>query len=538
MARASTTNSNNWLSFSLSPMEMPQFVQYDAASSVTNSSHQNHHHYFLDNMYSNGWGNGNSKTEAEAQEQSIWFMDSSNGQSVNHHAPPPKLEDFLGDSQTETQDSSLTHMYDHHQHHHHGSTYFGGDHHHQHQQQQQHQHQQHHQHQDLKSITGFQAFSNNSGSEVDDSGSIGKSQAACNEFGTHCVESGNEFTYSTAAATATASGALSLGVAQNSEETAITVADSDSSKKIVDTFGQRTSIYRGVTRHRWTGRYEAHLWDNSCRREGQARKGRQVYLGGYDKEEKAARSYDLAALKYWGPTATTNFPVSSYAKELEEMKVVTKQEFIASLRRKSSGFSRGASIYRGVTRHHQQGRWQARIGRVAGNKDLYLGTFATEEEAAEAYDIAAIKFRGANAVTNFEMNRYDVEAIMKSSLPVGGAAKRLKRSLESEQKAAVINNNQQNNPQQCAVNTINSNNINFSAIHHQQQQPMASIPYGIPYDSNTAYYHHNLFQHFHPNSNDGTAESVVTSTSAANGGLNAMPPTSAAEFFLWPNQSY
>ncbi|GAB2291460.1 hypothetical protein Dimus_025715 [Dionaea muscipula] len=41
------------------------------------------------------------------------------------------------------------------------------------------------------------------------------------------------------------------------------------------TFGHRTSIFRGVTRHRWTGRYEAHLWDNSCRREGQTRKGRQ-----------------------------------------------------------------------------------------------------------------------------------------------------------------------------------------------------------------------------------------------------------------------
>ena len=32
--------------------------------------------------------------------------------------------------------------------------------------------------------------------------------------------------------------------------------------------------------------------------------------GGYDKEEKAARAYDLAALKYWGPTTTINFPVN------------------------------------------------------------------------------------------------------------------------------------------------------------------------------------------------------------------------------------
>jgi len=34
--------------------------------------------------------------------------------------------------------------------------------------------------------------------------------------------------------------------------------------------------------------------------------------GGYDKEEKAARAYDLAALKYWGTTTTTNFPVSCH----------------------------------------------------------------------------------------------------------------------------------------------------------------------------------------------------------------------------------
>ncbi|KAG8389031.1 hypothetical protein BUALT_Bualt02G0187100 [Buddleja alternifolia] len=206
-------------------------------------------------------------------------------------------------------------------------------------------------------------------------------------------------------------------------------------RRTLDTFGQRTSIYRGVTRHRWTGRYEAHLWDNSCRREGQSRKGRQ---GGYDKEDKAARAYDLAALKYWGTSTTTNFPISNYEKEIDEMKHMTRQEFVASIRRKSSGFSRGASMYRGVTRHHQHGRWQARIGRVAGNKDLYLGTFSTEEEAAEAYDIAAIKFRGLNAVTNFDMSRYDVKAILESNtLPIGGgAAKRLKeaQAIESSRK--------------------------------------------------------------------------------------------------------
>lgn len=44
----------------------------------------------------------------------------------------------------------------------------------------------------------------------------------------------------------------------------------------------------------------------------------------------------------------------------------------------------------------------------------------TQEEAAEAYDIAAIKFRGLNAVTNFDISRYDVKSIASCNLPVGG----------------------------------------------------------------------------------------------------------------------
>ncbi|KAK7828548.1 ap2-like ethylene-responsive transcription factor [Quercus suber] len=166
---------------------------------------------------------------------------------------------------------------------------------------------------------------------------------------------------------------------------------------------QRSSIYRGVTRHRWTGRYEAHLWDKNCWNESQNKKGRQ---GAYDDEEAAAHAYDLAALKYWGEETILNFPLSIYHKQLKEMEGLSREEYIGSLRRKSSGFSRGVSKYRGVARHHHNGRWEARIGRVFGNKYLYLGTYATQEEAATAYDMAAIEYRGLNAVTNFDLSRY------------------------------------------------------------------------------------------------------------------------------------
>lgn len=173
----------------------------------------------------------NQEEEAAAavkDDQTTIFLHPQTQAHHHHHHHQPKLEDFLGDSspmvrysdsQTDTQDSSLTHIYDHA-----SAPYFP------------------HDQQDLKTIAAFQAFSANSGSEVDDSASIPTTHIPS----AHSIDSSltnNDFpSFST--------GALSLAVAQSSDTAPapVVAVDSDSSKKIADTFGQRTSIYRGVTR--------------------------------------------------------------------------------------------------------------------------------------------------------------------------------------------------------------------------------------------------------------------------------------------------
>ncbi|AQK56161.1 AP2-like ethylene-responsive transcription factor AIL6 [Zea mays] len=101
------------------------------------------------------------------------------------------------------------------------------------------------------------------------------------------------------------------------------------------------------------------LYDNDCRYLVTTRDEAIYEIAEAEKVEICKddiKEISTEILLYHSLLSDGELPVENYRDELEEMKGMTKQEFIAHLRRRSSGFSRGASIYRGVTRHHQKGR--------------------------------------------------------------------------------------------------------------------------------------------------------------------------------------
>ncbi|GKE24819.1 putative DNA-binding domain-containing protein [Tanacetum coccineum] len=65
--------------------------------------------------------------------------------------------------------------------------------------------------------------------------------------------------------------------------------------------------------------------------------------------------------------------------------------------------TRKRNKYKGVSLK-PSGKWAAEI--MVQKTRKWLGTYETEEEAARAYDMASIQYRGNNAKTNFPMSEY------------------------------------------------------------------------------------------------------------------------------------
>lgn len=134
---------------------------------------------------------------------------------------------------------------------------------------------------------------------------------------------------------------------------------------------RKTSRFRGVNWHgtKWIAQI--------------ALRRRNTPIGLYDDEETAAIAYDRAALYLLGDRAVLNFPDrGTQPASPVEMHCENWQDFKQTT----------SSRYTGVQWSDRVGKWRAFI--QDGKKRIHLGDFDIEEDAARAYDRAALRIRG------------------------------------------------------------------------------------------------------------------------------------------------
>ncbi|KAG1661746.1 hypothetical protein FOA52_004805 [Chlamydomonas sp. UWO 241] len=143
---------------------------------------------------------------------------------------------------------------------------------------------------------------------------------------------------------------------------------------------QRTSSrFTGVCWDKASSSWRARVWVPQTKH--------HQHIGSYVSEEDAARAYDCTAVRLLGPDAKRNFP----GETVSEMPVAQSKE---REQHKSSRFT-------GVCWDKASSSWRARLYDPQTKHQQHIGCYASEEDAARAYDRTAVKALGAGAKCNF-----------------------------------------------------------------------------------------------------------------------------------------
>jgi hypothetical protein len=190
------------------------------------------------------------------------------------------------------------------------------------------------------------------------------------------------------------------------------------------------SKFRGVVWHKSNSKWEARIYEG----------GKQKFLGYFTNENVAAMAYDDYAIRVHGNIQKLNFPerytgvplppLNSQATKLVNNNSNNNMDHsLKGSQLKEHGNAadtmmqgqnlkgprksalrvqpvKGSSRFRGVSWNSNCSKWRAQVWK--GSEVHHLGYFEHEEDAARAYDEAALRIRGPDAPINFSKSEYGV----------------------------------------------------------------------------------------------------------------------------------
>ena len=150
-----------------------------------------------------------------------------------------------------------------------------------------------------------------------------------------------------------------------------------------------SSGYKGVMRKgsKWAWRYES--------------ASGAFAKGGYDSAEEAAYHFDEFLIAHLGGDAETNQALGM----LKPKQVLSIREKLTKADRPTSKMGNrkvGKSGFKGVHKNKSKSKPFQTLITING-KQIYIGSFPSAEDAARAYDVAALQYQGSDAETNVKL---------------------------------------------------------------------------------------------------------------------------------------